>query len=194
MLNWPEPGDSLLAPGVNPKTEALLGADPDWIIAYGLSFKKAADIVVSQVELGSASPDAVNYPIVFLYKHHLELMLKGLIRVGRSLRYEQADFPKTHQLRTLWADFRPLIEELYPEGEKVHTDTVEQCILEMDAIDGGDASRYGEDKNGQPTLPKELLISLTKLRDVMNRVSGFLVGSYDGMHDLLQHQADSEAF
>jgi hypothetical protein len=197
MSSWPKPGDSLLAPGVDPRTEALLGADPDWIIAYALSYKKAADIVVSQVELGSTSPDAVDYPVVFLYRHYLELLLKGLIRVARTLRYGQEDFPKTHQLKRLWAEFRPLIEDLYPAGNKVDTDTVEKCILEMDAIDDGNGtSRYGEDKDGKPTLPNELCISLTNLRDVVDRISGFLEGSYDWMHDLLQYQADmeSEAF
>jgi hypothetical protein len=193
MSSWPEPGDSFLAPGANPRTEALLGADPNWIIAYALSFKESADIVVSQVELGSVSPDAVNYPVVFLYRHYLELMLKGLIRVGRSLTYEPAGFPKTHQLKKLWAEFRPLIEDLYPAGDRLDTNTVEQCILEMDAIDGGEASRYGENKDGQPTLPEELHISLTNLRDVMNRVSGFLEGSYDWLHELFQHQADIES-
>jgi hypothetical protein len=194
MLSWPEPGDSLLTAGVNPRTEALLGADPDWIIAYALSFKEAADIIVLQVESGSTSPDAVNYPVVFLYRHYLELILKGLIRVGRSLTYEPAAFPITHQLSKLWAEFRPLIEDVYPQGDKVYTDTVEHCVLEMDTIDGGgDASRYGEDRTGQPTFPKELLINLTNLRDVMNRVSGFLEGSYDWMHELLQHQADMES-
>lgn len=196
MSSWPQRGDSFLALGANPRTEAQLGADPDWIIAYALSFKRSADIVVSQVEVGSVSPGAVNYPVVFLYRHYLELMLKGLIRVGRTLSHERAGFPKTHQLGKLWAEFRPLIEDLYPAGDKSDTDTVEQCVLEMDAIDGAGASRYGEDKDGQPTLPEELNISLANLRDVMNRVSGFLEGSYDWLHELLQHQADmeSEAF
>jgi hypothetical protein len=156
MSNWPEPGDNFLAPGANSRAEALLGVDPDWIIAYALSFKESADIVVSQVELGSASPDEVNYPVVSLYKHYLELMLKGLIRVGRSLTNEPAGFPKTHQLKRLWAEFRPLIEKLHPTGDKLHTDTVEQCILEMDAIDGGRASRYGEDKNGGAYFSKRI--------------------------------------
>jgi hypothetical protein len=196
MSSWPNPGDSLLALGANPRSEALLGADPDWIFAYALSFKEAADIVVSQVELGVAPPDAVDYPVVFLYTHYLELMLKGLIRIGRRLRYEHEDFPRTHQLRRLWNQFRPLIEAIYPAGNSVDTDTVERCIFEMDELDSSGASRYGEDLNGKPTLPNELLLNLTNLRDVMGRISGFLEGSYDWMHELWQHEADmdSDAF
>ncbi|MGD0905999.1 MAG: hypothetical protein ABSA96_00345 [Candidatus Acidiferrales bacterium] len=76
------------------------------------------------------------------------------------------------------------------------TDTVERCIFEMDELDSSGASRYGEDLNGKPTLPNELLLNLTNLRDVMGRISGFLEGSYDWMHELWQHEADmdSDAF
>lgn len=194
MSNWPVPGDSLLALESNWRTVAILGGDPDWIISYALSFKNAADIVVLSVDKADTSPDSVSYSVIFLYKHYLELMLKGLIRAGKGLTRSQGDFSRTHDLRALWGEFRPLIEDVYPAGSKAETDAVEKCVLEMNEV--GESGRYGEHKGGLPILKDQRPISLSNLRSVMNRIAGFLEGSYDWMHEMLQNQADmdSEAF
>ena len=191
MSIWPESGDSLLALGIDWRAEALLTDDPDWIVSYALSFKHAAEIVVSSVNFGSVPPDSVSYPILCLYKHYLELMLKGLICIGRGLLREGVDFPKTHSLKQLWNIFRPLIEDVCPEGDRAEINAVERCIFEMDAI--GEGCRYGRDKKGLPTLPEKLQISLSNVFQVMRRIAGFLEGSYDWMDELLQYQADMDA-
>ncbi len=201
MSDWPRPGDSLNNPGVDPKSEALLGAGEDWISSYASSFKEAADVVVGGVENHTTSPDAVGYAVCYLYRHYIELILKGLIGLGYNLGETPNDFPSlgrnAHDLTELWRVSRALLEELFPEGDKKETDVVEKCIREIVEIDGGRAQRlrYGADSQGNDLwwaadrfVPVQL--SLPNLRDVMNRLSGFLSGSYDAMDELLQCQQD----
>ena len=194
MANWPQPGDSLFRSGPDWETEALLDCVGDWFLSYAIGYKVAADVVVERVEAKEASLDTIGYAVCFLYRHYVELMLKGLINVGTMLESRQADYPKHHRIDELWRHCRRLLEKASPEGERTDTDAVERCIKELASMDpSGEAFRFGENKVGKPTLPRVTQISLTNMRDVMNRIAGFLEGSYDWMYELLQHQADMDA-
>jgi hypothetical protein len=94
----------------------------------------------------------------------------------------------------LWRQCRPLLEAAYPAGEKTDTDAVEKVLLEIHVLDPSSESfRFGEKKDGNPTLPNGTQINLANLRDVMNRLDGFLSGSYDWVYELLQYQADIDS-
>jgi len=128
------------------------------------------------------------YPICFLYRHHIELMLKALIKLGGQLRYGRADYPKDHRIRQLWQACRPLLEHACPDGNRADTQIVENCISEFAALDpSGESFRYDEDRQGNPNFTKDFQLNLGNMRDVMNRLSGFLTGSYDYMSELLQY-------
>jgi hypothetical protein len=199
MSDWPKHGHSLRNPGVDPRSEALLGVYADWIISYASSFKEAADVVVGAVESKSVSPDAVGYAVCNLYRNCIELMLKGLIRLDYQLEETPNDFPSSgrdgHDLTKLWRTTRDLLERLFPEGDKSETGVVEKCVQEMVDIDGGVAqrSRWGEDSKGNDLWPQCVQLDLPNLRDVMNGVFGFLSGSYDVMDRYLQCQQDIDS-
>ena len=194
MANWPKPGDSLFTSGSDWEAEALLDRFGDWFLSYAGGYKAAADAVVEKVEAKEASADRVGFAACFLYRHYVELMLKGLINVGAMLEQRRANYPKNHRIDELWRECRLLLEKASPEGERTDTDAVERCIKELAFMDpSGKAFRFGEDKVGRPTLSRVTQISLTNMRDVMNRIAGFLEGSYDWLHELLQHLADIDA-
>ncbi len=187
----------MFASGVDWESQALLDASWDSLLTYALGYKEAANSVVDSVKARNIAPDLAVYPVCFLYRHYIELMLKGLIRLGNQLLSRTAEFPKHHSLRELWEACRPLLEDACQEGDQADTQTVEACIREFASLDpSGEAFRYGEDKSGNPSFNERTQFSLTNMRDVMNRLSGFFEGSYDYMHELLQYQADvdSESF
>jgi hypothetical protein len=194
---WPQKGDSLFVSGMDWETEALLDAPFDWFLRYATSYKHVADTAVTRVEAHELLPDSVAFAVFYLYRHYIEVMLKGLIRIGHQLRDGTTEYPKHHRIRDLWLECRPLLEYAYQDGDPADTKTVEDCIFEFAAIDpSGEASRYGEDKSSKPTFTNPVQISLTNMRDVMGRLSGFIEGNYDYMYELLQFKADmnSEAF
>jgi hypothetical protein len=188
---WPHPGDSLFRSGPDWETEAVLDNSGDWFASYAMAYRVAADAVVERVEAKEISPDTVGYAVCFLYRHYVELMLKGLIYVGTMLESREAYFPKHHRIDELWRQCRPLLEKASPEGKTTDTNAVERCIQELALLDpSGEGFRFGEDKFGSPTLPTATQVSLKNMREVMNRIAGFLEGSYDWMSELEQHEPD----
>jgi len=188
---WPHPGDSLFRSGSDWETEAVLDNAGDWFLSYALAYRVAADAAVERVEAKEISPDTVGYAVCFLYRHYVELMLKGLIYIGTMLDSREAYFPKHHRLDELWRQCRPLLEKTSPEGDKTDTDAVERCIQELALLDpSGAGFRFGEDKLGSLTLPPATQVSLKNMREVVNRMAGLLEGRYDRMSELEQHEQD----
>ena len=173
----------------------LSGGDPRGLLAYAQSYKQAADAIVETIERTRRGADRMVYAVLFLYRHYLELMLKGLMRMGRRLEKGSWDVPrKGHRINELWQECRPMLERQFPEGEKSATDSVERCIKELCRIDpNGEVSRYPEDTHGRPTIQGDRYLGLRNVRQTMDKIDGFLGGSYDGLDELLQHEADVQS-
>ncbi|MGH9789798.1 MAG: hypothetical protein ACRD5W_01190 [Candidatus Acidiferrales bacterium] len=192
---WPQPGDSLLAAGPDWENEALLNVFVDGFLHYALGYKEAADLVVQATEAGSASRDAAGLAVCFMYRQYLELMLKGLINLGRMLEHRTSGYPPHHRIADLWKECRELLEKAFPEGEKGDTDAVEECIKELAGLDPvGEAFRYAADKKRAPSLTHNVQLNLRNIRDVMARMNGYLTGSYDALDELVQAQADMDSY
>ena len=190
-VGWPGAGDSLLAGGDDWQTVAAL--PPSDFLGYATSFKEAADIVVETVERTGRRADSVVYAVFFLYRHYLELMLKGLIRLGKKLQ-GGSGCPQHHQIDRLWGELRPMLEKEFPEGERSATEAVERCIKELSSMDpGGEAFRYPERKDGQATIQGVSCFSLRNVRKTIDDIDGFLGGSYDALFELYQLEADAES-
>src|SRR5687768_7210692 len=99
----PKKGDSLIAEAGDPKTlfaDLLTG---NWA-SYADGYKTAADKLVDMLE-GNAPEDVLILPIIFMYRHYLELKLKyliGALDVLSETQMPPAQF-MTHNLPTLWA-------------------------------------------------------------------------------------------
>jgi hypothetical protein len=195
MSDWPQTGDSFLAASPDCEADALFVNSGDWFISYALSYKTAADSVVESVEANRLSPDMVGYAVFSLYRHYLEVMLKGLIKIGNTLHERNSDYPNDeHRLSPLWQKCRPLLEKSGSDWTKAELDAVEKCLSELHDLDPrGQAGRYGEYSDGTPTFPERVQLSLTNLRDVMNKIGSFLEGSYDWLDELSQYQADVDS-
>lgn len=192
--DWPKAGDSLH--GAGPwKAEALVGVfEVDWEYDYASAYKEAADELVRGVLDQRLAPDSAVYPILFLYRHYIELILKGIVAIGAKLEKATVSYEKIHAINDLWRKARARLEQAFPEAEKTDTDIVEQCIREFATWDAsGEASRYARRKNGASTWNGTKQLNLANMRDVMSRMAGLLDGSYEGMCEQLQCQADMDA-
>lgn len=65
------------------------------------------------------------YPIVFLYRHQVELMLKAITLTSTSILGPTKEYPRGHNLSKLWKGIRPLLNrvcrevqhEVFPEED-----------------------------------------------------------------------------
>jgi len=155
---------------------------------YALAYKKAADKLVQSLENSPIGfNDSLALPIVFLYRHYLELLLKDLIREGNRIlgNPPDPDLPKTHDINKLWQKLKPILIQGYkPHIPNVlEMEAVEGCVAEFAAIDiDSQAFRYPIDKKGnslrnKPYLQNVSYINLQHLAEKMAGIDGFLCES-----------------
>ena len=102
----PDKDDVLFWPDENWEASACIGATvADWI--YFTGFRRAAQCLAEHVCVTENDQDFLIYPIVYLYRHHIELVLKGILESSSGLldRVLTPDDRKTlgrHGLLELW--------------------------------------------------------------------------------------------
>jgi len=152
-----------------------LNAQSDWgALAFG--FKKAADLLVSaQLEIFRHG-DYTVYPIVYLYRHHIELALKEIISRGGSLLDPPVGVPPHHSLRRLWTRCKRILKRLDIGDDIPELQPFENSIQQLGKYDQTSESfRYPLKRFGQPALPPDLeSIDIENLRRVAEGMSTFL--------------------
>lgn len=159
--------------------------EPWYAIAEG--FKMSADLAVAHVESTGHDQDFLVYPIVFSYRHYLEVMLKQLLRDLRQLfDIEDDSIPGTHSLETLWNIAEPLLVQHTDDPETYAN--VRASLRRFNELDPrSDSYRYPIDRKGDPHLKGVHNIDLGQMRAVVERLAAFLDGASTGV------QVDLEA-
>ncbi|MBA3422876.1 MAG: hypothetical protein H0U12_13475 [Thermoleophilaceae bacterium] len=157
---------------------------------YVVSYREAGDVLTTHVTQGRMS-DLLVFPILFAYRHWLELELKALIALGQRWRGEDIKPMHTHKLEALWPLARAAIEAAFPE-DPADLDTVGSIVDELVAVDPESMSfRYAHDRNGQVNLPAGLeRVNVGHIAAVMLQVGILLDGAADGMADMLANADD----
>jgi hypothetical protein len=139
---------------------------------------------------GTAIEDALLYPILTLYRHHLELELKRLVRI--SLNYstvsraeiegDEKKLTNTHGLTNLWS----LLQKHYPKRDDWATAEAhaafESLLFEFDQHDpNSQATRYPMDKSGRQTLTDLRYVDLRALETGVHKMSNYLGCIHEGI-------------
>jgi hypothetical protein len=145
------------------------------------------------------------YPIVFLYRHHIELVLKRIISrspylIERSLTKAESDHLEKHRLDLLWQDFKPMAAAIskaagWDEMPAEDIAGIDDYIRQISEVDPGSYSmRYAHSKKGDPTLPKDLThINLRHFDEMMERLANYLGGLEAAICQLESLRQDYEA-
>ncbi len=124
----------------------------------------------------------VIYPILFNYRHGLELAMKWIIMMygGEGMKGVAED----HNLWALWKQCRSIISHYGPSDEEAD-DAVEQVVKDFHDLDkAGITFRYGWGKDGREIRLPDHLVDLENIRDVMAGVAGFFNGLDGWLDDL----------
>lgn len=187
---FPRRGDRLFTSASDWWNNARLGGAVDEMFLYADGYKKAADIIVKHVGRTRSSQDFLVYPIVFLYRHHVELELKMIIRDGRALLKLSDEDRSHHRLGKLWKEARAIIQTVWPKDSRSDLDAAEELIAELEAADPySTAFRYDRDRDGKRSIPKNIShINLRHLAEIAGRLSVLL----EGVNWSLAHYLDTE--
>lgn len=147
-------------------------AKEDWYHLIN-GYKDAADSLVIHILETRGDLRKLGNPILFLYRHHLELALKDLIQDCLGLLGREERFPKTHRIGVLWHTCRSLLDEISPGfccSEEVSN--ASRLMLDFQKIDPtSEAFRYPEDKQGNLPLSDKAVFYLEKVREVVGKIS-----------------------
>jgi hypothetical protein len=150
---------------------------------YSTGYLAAGDRLAEGLS-GLPSEDALVYPILFLYRHHLELELKELISYGLLCLsgFDEATTAKKidrlkeiHSLKSLWN----LLEYHHPDCDKWASaecqGSFRKLLFELDEHDPkGQAARYDTDRKGNATLAHLALVDIPIFKAGVHKISNYL--------------------
>jgi hypothetical protein len=171
---FPGPEDALF-PAVS-----AAGPSSRWSAAlawhdYTTGYKEAADLLVAHVAETGWQAEKLRFPILFLYRQHLELMVKSLIRVCCGALGRNQDFPKHHDLHRLWQICACLLHEISPNASVDEVRETSRLFEELSSLDpSADAFRFPESKSGALSPASGLDIDVSRVREIVEKLSFFL--------------------
>jgi len=166
---------------------------------YAAGYRDAACVLFESLDrVGGIWTDVALFPIAFLWRHHIELLLKDIISRGRRLNGDKAVFPTHHNLDNLWKAAKPYVMQCGPEDaveDAPEVSNVEANIHECARIDPESFTfRYSTKRDGSESLPNGLdCVNLRALHEGMCAVATFLSGVSGVLADRQQYVWNQEA-
>lgn len=117
----------------------------------------------------------VLYPVLFLYRHYLELELKGqMMDIGRQLNKTPPEFSTDHDVLSLWKKLKSMLPKTHDALRNAAN--IERVLRDIHLIDPKSLdTRYGLRKDLlTPSVLNPLKVDLDNLRDTMDRLHGEL--------------------
>jgi hypothetical protein len=158
---------------------------------YTAGYREAADRLVAGLkpeEMADGPGAALAYPILFCYRHYLELRLKALIdSVRLSLSYAGIEIDadrlqeletravKEHRLKALWE----MLKRFYPACDAWATmqdrRAFEALLFEIEQHDAaGQAARYPVDVKGNQTLTGLSNVDMGIMKAGVDKIARYL--------------------
>ena len=151
------------------------------------------------------------YPVVFLYRHALELYMKAVILAGAPMlpikRVTEVDrdrLLRTHSLDALRQDLERVFEAYEWEWDldTPHFRSLEdfrQTVAELHAVDAGSyAFRYPIDTNGSASLASHFRFNVFEFCSVLDTLfrvlEGAAIGAYEELQATLEWMAEEREY
>lgn len=190
----PQKGDIIL--NTKGKKNELINTDANsnsfFIVAH--SYFNGAQNLADDVN--NVKGDFLIYPIVYLYGHYLELILKEIIRLGlwykedTDLELSKCELKENHRhhnLLSLWKMSKELMYKIHPKAFNEVKDEIEvldKCVNDLHFL-------YGNANNFRypDMLPDNIKqININTLRNTMARVEGTINGYYLGLCEKVREE------
>lgn len=192
QFRWPRRGDRPFTESTDWQRNASIARHGHERLVLMMSgYKTAADLMVEHAARSSYDRDVLVFPIVFNYRHFIELSLKYLIATyGRTVNIEPNW--QTHDLAKLWLTLKNVLKE-YGDDDPDHTsDDVERIVAEFAKVDPQSFSyRYPVSRDGQLLELGQDKLDLRVLADVMKGLDSYFTGC-DGWLDNIQSNAPDD--
>lgn len=181
---WPSEGDRLLrAKGEWDKAVRFADHEIARQVHIWDGYVEAGAALIEQCERDPIERNDLIYPILFCYRHGLELAMKWIIgQYGRYAGMNASDYLH-HDLWKLWIASKKVILEVGSDGESEGLAAVEQIVKDFHELDQGSFSfRYSTDREGATIRLPDAMFDLANIKKVMEAVNNLFTGA-DGQLD-----------
>ncbi|HKM81742.1 MAG TPA: hypothetical protein VJY15_12360 [Candidatus Acidoferrum sp.] len=178
----------LLGPTNGVRPNAHLVVFGHGLYSYALAYKCAADKLVDSLH-GSSGQDVV-FPLCYLYRHHLELMVKQCTRTANYVLHGNGGYAaKGHDLTGYWKECRSLLERAMSSRWGTSFDKVEECIAAFSFDFEGELFRYPEDVSHSTWEHSVEYLNLRKMLDSVSAASDLLDSMFLQMNEQIRNEA-----
>ncbi|NOT91644.1 hypothetical protein [Ferruginibacter sp.] len=146
---------------------------------YNLGYFDAAELLVMSYIKEERAKDLLVYPIIYLYRHSIELKLKEFIWSLNYCLNQNTNFPTNHDLKNLWVEFIKLYSK--KDSKNILKKSFTDAAIIIKQLSDGDsfsmAYRYPLDKKGnlskKPTLlnVRNFALLMLKLKRFLDAIS-----------------------
>lgn len=187
-------GPGLLASDRDWHNNACLNYMSDHGTAYTEGYRRAADILIRHIDDTARDQDFLVYPVVFLYRHHIELQIKQVTGLARRLLREndpRGSDRGTHNLNTLWEVARSLLLQADDTLAPSHFRRVSAVVRALNEADlRATGFRYARTAEGGRSLEGIHYINTRRFGDQMAAASDDLDGIDNGLRYLLDLESE----
>ena len=133
---------------------AWIASPADKKFIYSEGYKNAALSMIEKCKDSGFWHNILVYPLIFLFRHFLELRLKEIIAASKQLANHDLELVKNHNLMQLWNQFKKQLLAIEPDTtDQEELKNIERLLNEYHAIDPNSESfRYPTDRNDNPSL------------------------------------------
>ncbi len=188
------PNDVLFKADDNGWYDSIFNHKHDDLTGYLMGYRRAGEILSEYVIQNRRGMDYLIFPIVFNYRHFIELVLKDIIKYGYALFDIKQGVPKKHNIDELWKEVRDLAKKAWPDGDEEDLLLVDNCLKEFNKVDpGSDAFRYSVDKKGNKNLGNFTRISIRNFSNVVNKLCNSLEGINWGIYEYYTQKCEIDS-
>jgi len=154
-----------------------IGSKAEGLSIYSRGYKDAADRLVEYAQTDKTSINLLVFPILFLYRHYLELALKEIIIAAtRYLAMEQNDI-KGHDLIRLWERVKGLISEANLDIPNTEMSAVANQISQFHKLDeSSETFRYPVDNKGNIFKNLSEYINIENVKEIVDGLHAWCFG------------------
>jgi hypothetical protein len=182
------------------EANAQLHGPGDSGYAYARGYRIGAQALAQQVLQEEWFLDFLVFPIAYLYRHHVELMLKQLTLTAAFLvnqplsAAEKKEVTSRHHLQKLWEIFRPRLKAAY-ELPAQDLEGIDSYIRQLDQVDpDGQSFRYAISTKGDPSLAGLRHVNIIAFAEAMERLCNYLEGLDSHFDVLCDHKQEMLAY
>lgn len=182
----PQSTDNLFVEESDLKKGAWISNPTNKFFLYSEGYREAGNKLYDYCIENPFFSNSLIYPIIYNYRHFLELRLKELILMGNEYIENDDDFPDQHSLTKLWNIYRnKLLPQIDTTIEIDTLDNVEKLINEFNTIDPKSMSfRYPVTKS--PNRKKSINMPTIDIENFRN-VTLKLIYFFDWQWDMISN-------